>query len=86
MISSKGGIILQTHTSQEAMVQNLKAAGCGSEIITRFMTCQDAGKTQEALRVLALHRASLLDELHTSRSKLDCLDYLIYQIRAEQKK
>ena len=69
--------------SHEAMLQNLKDAGCAPDIIARFMTCQDAGKTKDSLRVLASHRAALLDELHTSQAKLDCLDYLICTLRKE---
>ena len=73
---------MQAQHTQDAVVKNLHDAGCSPELITKFLTCQNAGRTQDSLRVLALHRASLLDELHTSQAKLDCLDYLIYQIRA----
>ena len=69
--------------TQEALLRNLKDAGCGLDIIARFMTCQDAGKTKDALRVLAAQRAVLLDEVHASQAKLDCLDYLIYKLRKE---
>ena len=70
-------------TAREAVLQNLKDAGCDPDIIARFMTCQDAGKTKDSLRVLASHRATLLDEIHASQFKLDCLDYLIYKLRKE---
>lgn len=73
---------MQTN-SHEAMLQNLKDAGCGQDIIARFMTCQDAGKTKDSLQVLASHQATLLDELHASQARLDCLDYLIYKLRKE---
>ena len=73
---------MQTN-SHEAVLQNLKDAGCSPDIITRFMTCQNAGKTKDSLRVLAVQRAALLDELHASQAKLDCLDYLIYKLRKE---
>ena len=69
--------------AREAVLQNLKDAGCGPDIIARFMTCRDAGKTKDALRVLAVQRAALLDEVHASQAKLDCLDYLIYKLRKE---
>ena len=77
---------MQSHTTQEAVVNNLKDAGCTPEIIDKFLTCRNAGRTQDSLRVLALHRASLLEDLHASQFKLDCLDYLIHQIRAEKVK
>ena len=69
---------------QDALMQNLKDAGCPPELIDRFVICQDAGKTRDALRVLAAHRAVLLDEMHASQDKLDCLDYLIFQLRKER--
>lgn len=77
---------MQSHTTQEAIVTNLKDAGCTQELITKFLTCQNAGRTQDSLRVLALHRASLLEDLHASQFKLDCLDYLIRQIRTGKDK
>ena len=70
-------------TAREAVLQNLKDAGCDPDIITRFMVCQDAGKTRDSLRVPAAQRAVLLDEVHASQAKLDCLDYLIYKLRKE---
>ena len=63
--------------AREAILRNLKDAGCDPEVIARFMACQDAGKTKDSLRVLAVRRAALLDEIHASQAKLDCLDYLI---------
>lgn len=56
-------------TCHEAILQNLKDAGCDPDVIARFMICQDAGKTKDSLRVLASHRATLLDELHASQAK-----------------
>ena len=70
-------------TMRESLLQNLKDAGCDPDIIARFMTCQDAGKTKDSLRVLAARRAALLEEVHASQARLDCLDYLIYKLRKE---
>ena len=72
---------MQPNTSQDAVVKNLEDAGCSPDVISKFLTCRDTGRTRDSLRVLALHRASLLDELHASQDRLNCLDYLIYQIR-----
>ena len=47
----EGDIPIQA-TTCEAVLQNLKDAGCNPDIIARFMTCQDAGKTKDSLRVL----------------------------------
>ena len=72
---------MQPNTAQDAVVKNLEDAGCSPDVISKFLTCRDAGRIRDSLRVLALHRASLLDELHASQNRLNCLDYLIYQIR-----
>ena len=77
---------MQPFTSQDAVVKNLEDAGCKPDIISKFLAYRDAGRTRDSLRVLALHRASLLDELHASQDKLNCLDYLIYQIRKDMSK
>ena len=72
---------MQPYTTQDAVIKNLEDAGCGPDVIPKFLAYRDAGRTRDSLRVLALHRVSLLDELHASQDKLNCLDYLIYQIR-----
>lgn len=33
------------------------------------------------LTLLARHRAALLEEVHRGERKIDCLDYLIYQLK-----
>ena len=38
------------------------------------------GRRRDQLRLLATHRASLLDQLHVSQRQIDCLDYLVYQM------
>ena len=35
----------------------------------------------EALRLLTAHRRHLLDTLHQEQKRIDCLDYLVYQMR-----
>ena len=65
--------------SKEAIIQNLKDAGCDPGTIDRYMECCACGETQKKNRILANHRQSLLDELHQCQKEIDCLDYLIYQ-------
>ena len=54
--------------AREAILQNLKDSGCDPDIIARFLTCQDTGKTKDSLRVPAIQRAALLDEVHASQA------------------
>lgn len=61
--------------------QNLKDAGCDEATIEKFFTLQEANLPHEQLRLLAMHRASLLDMLHSSQHRIDCLDYLVWSIK-----
>lgn len=71
---------------EEAQIrQNLKDAGCDEAAIQKFFQLQNEGKTKELLRLLSLHRAALLDCIHTSQHRIDCLDYLIYSIKQATK-
>lgn len=62
------------------IVQNLKDAGCEDEIIQRFLTAVEQRKTEDGIRLLRRHRRSLLEKLHEWQKKIDCLDYLLYQL------
>ena len=64
----------------DAIVQNLKDAGCNACTITDFMENLKEGKTAEGLKLLAVHRRSLLDHLHEEQKRIDCLDYLVWQM------
>lgn len=61
------------------VLQNLKDAGCTDEMAERFMTLQDSEDQQ--IRLLSGHRKRLLETLHQVEKRIDCLDYLIYQMQ-----
>jgi DNA-binding transcriptional MerR regulator len=63
-----------------SLIQNLKDAGCSASVIDKFMDCYQAQFNVEQKRLLAAHRSSLLDKIHKNKKRLDCLDYLIYQL------
>ena len=68
-----------TPTADQLLLRNLKDAGCTKDIQEFFRLGQE-GRQQEQLRLLATHRATLLDRLHVSQRQIDCLDYLVYQM------
>lgn len=39
------------------------------------------GDTLEQLKLLSIHRERLLDRVHREEKRIDCLDYLVYQIQ-----
>ncbi len=65
------------------LLRNLKDAGCDEAMIQKYLQLQKEGKRQEQFRLLSLHRASLLDQVHVSQNRIDCLDYLIYTMKQE---
>jgi hypothetical protein len=65
------------------VVRNLEDAGCNADIITTFIDYMREGKTAESVRLLNQHRKFLLDVLHKDQRQIDCLDYLIHQIKRE---
>lgn len=76
---------MRTNQSTEAIIQNLKDAGCDSETIENFMADLQKGKEANGLRRLAVHRKNLLDSLHREQKCIDCLDYLVYQMKEAEK-
>lgn len=72
--------------SREAVIQNLKDAGCAPDIIECCIACIEQGKKNELLKRLEEHRTGLLHKVHEEEKQIDCLDYLVYQImRCESK-
>lgn len=70
----------------DAIIQNLKDAGCSAGTISDFMEDIKSGKTADGLKLLAVHRRSLLDHLHEEQKRIDCLDYLVWQMEKPKKK
>lgn len=71
--------------SEEAkLLRNLKDAGFDEDTIQKFLGLRKDGRTEEQYRLLALQRASLLDQVHISQHMIDCLDYLVYSMKKEK--
>ena len=62
----------------------LKDAGCGAERISEIRRLCEAGDIADAIRRLRRHRCELMDELHKSQGKLDCLDDLLRKMERSQ--
>ncbi len=72
--------------SREAVIQNLEDAGCTQDIIECCIACMEQGKKNELLIRLEEHRTDLLHKVHEEEKHIDCLDYLVYQIRRYESK
>lgn len=66
---------------KENILQNLKDAGCTPEFVKAFMELVEEGRRDAQLKMLFDHRQRLLDRIHENQRRLDCLDYLKYQIQ-----
>lgn len=67
----------------DATWQNLVDAGCDHSFLETHMHLE----TQAAqTRHLRAYRKDLLAALHEAQRKLDCLDYLLFTLRQEDKK
>lgn len=71
---------MSVRSREEAVIQNLKDAGCSEGLIGQFQECCRQGKEKEGIRLLRKHRDALLDAMHREQKRIDCLDYLLYQI------
>lgn len=71
---------MYANKSDDAIIQNLKDAGCDAETIEKFMSDLQKGDEKSSLKRLGVHRKKLLDSLHKEQKCIDCLDYLVYQI------
>ena len=73
-------------TIDVGVLENLRDAGCDDGMIERYREIaaeapDDRRCQTELVRLLASHRRALLDALHADQARLDCLDYLLFQLR-----
>ena len=68
---------------EQSIIQNLRDSGCGEETVTRIYGLYQAGLLDDAIRSLRSFRCGLIEELHESQSKVDCLDYLVHRLQKE---
>ena len=69
---------------EQAVVVNLADAGCDKEQIEQFMDFLKSGRKEAGLSLLTKHRRYLLDCYHADQKRIDCLDYLLYQMNQNQ--
>ncbi len=64
---------------QEIIRTGLEDAGCAPGVIEKAERLLAAGQTQELIRFLRLCRCDLMEDLHKSQKRVDCMDYLLRQ-------
>ncbi len=70
---------------ENAVKRNLLDAGCSDASAAFVDQMVQSGRMTDALHEIRVIRCHLMDELHQSQRRVDCLDYLIRQIEKEIK-
>lgn len=73
-------------STEESIIQNLKDAGCSKSQIEEFMCYARKDERNNAMKLLRQQRDILLDGLHAKQRMIECLDYLVYQIKKDDMK
>lgn len=71
---------LTSYDGEEAVIQNMKDAGCSQDTIKSCLAYIAQGNKKELLNLLNEHRESILSKVHEEEKQIDCLDYLVFQI------
>lgn len=66
-----------------AVVQNLEDAGCDKDMVAQYMELEKSREKQGQVALLERYRRVLLDKVHRHEKQIDCLDYLLHQIRKD---
>ena len=66
--------------SGEELNQALRDAGCNDAAAKEFMQLYTEGQTAKAQKLLSQHRKELLDGIHAEERKINCLDFLVYEM------
>lgn len=65
------------------IVQNMTDAGCGADTIQTVCRLYGAGQVKDAVKALRRYRCGLMEALHQSQDKVDCLDHLVRSMEKE---
>lgn len=69
---------------EEAMIRNLRDAGCQEATIQQFLHCLKNGDIKTGEKILSEHRKELLGAVHNGEKQIDYLDYFMYQLNKER--
>ncbi len=61
--------------------QYLKDAGCEERQRKQFLSIYHTSSIQDQVTLLRQWRKPLMDKLHESQEKVDCMDFLLYKLR-----
>ena len=74
------------HMEMKTMIDNLADAGCTKHDAEIAGELFKNGQTDELIQFLKKCRCSLMDEMHESQRKVDCMDFLIRRAERNEAK
>lgn len=70
---------------KDDLIRLLKELNCKNADLRQIREFILTGEYSSAAILLRRHRAALLEDLHESQSRVDCLDFIVYQMNRLQK-
>ena len=72
----------------DSILENLRDAGCDEELVKQYCMIANQPISEEAAnglqaQLLRGYLRELLERLQDDQRKIDCLDHLLYQLRAD---
>ena len=69
-----------------SMINTLKNVGLSNDLVLKYIELSKCGNISniEITHILKQQRQKLLDEIHNKQKNLDCLDYLIYELKNDE--
>ena len=64
----------------DELTLGLKDAGCDSKQIALICRLYENGEIQMVIKKLRRHRCDLMERMHESQRKIDCVDFLLRKI------
>lgn len=73
-------------SERQKIERNLHDAGFNEEMILPICELIETRKNEEVFSMLKRQKCKLLEQLHTNQKEIDCLDYLMYDLREKKEK
>lgn len=67
-------------TSEKELREGLSDAGCCGEDIEQILESYQKNDLKKGMKIIGQRRKQLLEEVHEGQRRIDCLDYLVYQM------
>ena len=62
------------------IITGLFDMGCEQSAIDEACVLMNSGHTEDLIKHLRRYRCELMDQMHKSQKRVDCMDYLIRQV------